>query len=256
MLTYEQRRAFEEDGLVALPGAIRWADALRMADRIRGFLAAESATSSIQEDDLLTERPGGFQPLARSGVFESIGVSAIPAALDELFGVGRWERPPRWGHPLVTFKASEKPWHVPTDGWHIHLRSAEKGLPPRTNIFVVLNNLRRRGGGTLFLTGSHHLVAEYGEPGAKSKALRKSLGKRHPWLAELWAENPDPTIDRRKRYLDESTIVDGVPMRVVEAVGQPGDAYLMRSDTFHARSPNTLNQPRIMLVGGVSVLPQ
>lgn len=255
MLSQEQRRAFDEDGLVRLSGAIPQDDALRMADRVREFLAAENPTSRTEEQDSsTTEHPEGFQPLVRAGAFESIDVSAIPAALDDLFGPGCWERPPHWGRPLVTYKVSQQPWDVPAEGWHIHLRSTEKGLPATVNIFVVLSNLRPRGGGTLFLTGSHRLIAEFGEPFAKTKALRKSLGKRDPWLAALWGSEPDPAINRRKRYLDDGAVVDGVPMRVVEATGQPGDAYLMRSDTFHARSPNTLDDPRIMLVGGVSVL--
>lgn len=242
MLTDKQRAAFAEDGVVRLPGAVPENDALRMADTIRQFLAGE--------DDLV-EHPGGFQPLKQA--FAAIAESSIPAAFDDLFGSEGWERPRHWGRPLVTNRVSAQPWDVPTDSWHIHHRS-DSGVLQRVNFFVVLSRLRPRGGGTLFLTGSHRLIAQFGDSGARTKALQKALGRRDPWLAELWGSAVQPQSNRQQRYLVDGAVIDGVPMRVVEVSGEPGDTYLMRSDTFHARSPITFDEPRIMLVGGVSVL--
>jgi ectoine hydroxylase-related dioxygenase (phytanoyl-CoA dioxygenase family) len=217
-----------------------------MAEQIREFLAAEN---------LNDEHPSGFQPLKWAGAFAAIGESSIPIALDDLFGTEGWERPRYWGQPLVTNRVSRQPWDVSTDSWHIHRRS-DTGALHRINFFVVLSRLRPQGGGTLMLTGSHRLIGQFGDAGAKSKALRRSLGKRHPWLADLWGPAPQTQPNRRKRYLMDGVVIDGIPMRVVEVTGEPGDAYLMRTDTFHARSPNTFNEPRIMLAGGISVQAQ
>jgi ectoine hydroxylase-related dioxygenase (phytanoyl-CoA dioxygenase family) len=45
----------------------------------------------------------------------------------------------------------------------------------------------------------------------------------------------------------DGTVVDGVPLRVVELTGEPGDVVLMHSDCFHAAAPNRLAEPRMML---------
>lgn len=247
MLTDAQRGAFAADGVVRLSGPVRRQDASRMADTIRKFLAGT--------DDNV-EHPGGFQPLKAAGAFAAVGESAIPAALDDLLGNSGWVRPRNWGQPLVTNRVSERQtWDVPTDSWHIHQRSDSATLL-RINVFIVLNRLRPQGGGTLILTGSHRLIAKFAAPGAKTKALRSALGPRDPWLADLWTPTVEPRPDRRRRYLVDGAVIDGVPMRVVEVTGEPGDAYLMRSDTFHARSPNVRDEPRIMLVSGVSVRAQ
>ena len=89
----------------------------------------------------------------------------------------------------------------------------------------------------MFLTGSHRLISQFGEHGAKTSALKRSLAERDRWLAELWAAQAGPATDRRKRFLDDGAVIGGVPIRVVEVAGEPGDAYLMRSDTFHAAGP-------------------
>lgn len=47
--------------------------------------------------------------------------------------------------------------------------------------------------------------------------------------------------------MNDGTIIDGVPLRVVELTGEPGDVILMHSDCFHAVAPNRLTEPRMML---------
>ena len=55
--------------------------------------------------------------------------------------------------------------------------------------------------------------------------------------------------DRIQHYMNDGTVVDGVPLRVVELTGQPGDVILMHCDCFHAAAPNRLTEPRMMLTG-------
>jgi hypothetical protein len=54
----------------------------------------------------------------------------------------------------------------------------------------------------------------------------------------------------RPELPESTTITDAgkrvrVPLRVVEVTGEPGDAYVIRSDTFHAAAPNA----RVVVVG-------
>ena len=66
------------------------------------------------------------------------------------------------------------------------------------------------------------------------------------------AVEPDDDGDRIQRYMNDGTIIDGVPLRVVELTGEPGDVIVMHSDTFHAAAPNRLTEPRMMLTEMIS----
>lgn len=114
-----------------------------------------------------------------------------------------------------------------------------------------LYHVRPRGGGTLVLTGSHRLVAPYLSLGETFRLDRvRTLLAAHPWLRGLW--KPGDGGDRIQRYMNDGTIIDGVPLRVVELTGEPGEVILMHSDTFHAAAPNRLTEPRTMLTEMVS----
>jgi hypothetical protein len=69
----------------------------------------------------------------------------------------------------------------------------------------------------------------------------------HPWLCGLW--KPGDGGDRAQRYMNDGTIIDGVPLRVVELTGEPGEVILLHCDCVHAAAPNRLTEPRMMLTG-------
>jgi hypothetical protein len=87
---------------------------------------------------------------------------------------------------------------------------------------------------------------------ARLDPVRTSLAA-HPWLRGLWKPGDDG--DRIQRYMNDGTIIDGVPLRVIELTGEPGDVILMHSDTFHAAAPNRLTEPRMMLTEIISPQP-
>ena len=144
-------------------------------------------------------------------------------------------------------------WNVPSNAWHFDYTPLQN--PPglrAVQVFALLSDVQPQGGGTVVLSGSHHLVARYvdrtkQEP--KPRLVRSDLSARHPWLAELWnhhhAEHDRPG-SRASRLLNDPTTVDGVELCVNEITGTPGDVYLMNSDCFHAIAPNARTIPRIM----------
>ena len=114
--------------------------------------------------------------------------------------------------------------------------------------FAFLNQVRPRGGGTLVLTGSHRLAASYLGCGEAFRMARvRASVAAHPWLRGLW--EPVDGGDRIQRYMNDGTVVDGIPLGVVELTGEPGDVILMHCDCFHAAAPNRLTEPRMMLTG-------
>jgi hypothetical protein len=253
MLTGQQRQALADDGLMKIPQAIPADVALTMAARIGGYLTTEKSVSRNASQAWLAERPAGLRPLTKAGVFDAAAADSVESALAELYGPGRYPRPTNGGRAAVTYKVSDAPWDVPTAGWHVDSWPGPQGEDPAgVTVFTVLAPLRPGGGGTLVLAGSYRLLRAHPPASMAGKhrlpAVRRELGERHPWLAELWGSAQGSSVDRRQRYLDEGAVLDGVPLRVVEVTGEPGDAFVMRHDTFHTLAPNSLDQPRMMLI--------
>lgn len=246
MLTADQHDEFRATGLLRLEGALPQAAAEAMRGRLWEFLASRHAIQRDERSTWTVEKPTGFQPVTHSGAFRAVGGDPLCAALDALFGAGQWARPRWWGRPLVTFPGSG-PWELPAREWHFDFMPASAGQRP-VQFFAFLSQVRPRGGGTLALAGSHRLVAPYLGLGEafRMPRVRASLAA-HPWLRGLW--EPGEGGDRIQRYMNDGTVIDGVPLRVAELTGEPGDVILMHCDCFHAAAPNRLAEPRMMLTG-------
>ena len=249
MLTTDQRDEFRTTGLLSLEEAFPRATAEAMCNRLWEFLASRDAIHRDEPSTWTVEYPAGFQPVTHSGAFRAVGGGPLCAALDALLGAGQWARPRWWGRPLVTFP-QDGMWELPTRAWHFDCMPASPGQRP-VQFFAFLNQVLPRGGGTLVLAGSHRLVAPYLRLGEAFRLdrVRSSLAT-HPWLHGLW--KPGEGGDRMQRYMNDGTVIDGVPLRVVELTGEPGDVVLMHSDCFHAAAPNRLTGPRMMLTGMVA----
>jgi ectoine hydroxylase-related dioxygenase (phytanoyl-CoA dioxygenase family) len=184
-------------------------------------------------------------------VFAGIGSAATVAAVDDVLGAGRWTRPKHWGQFLVSFPERGRRWVLPAAVWHSDAAYTEP-LEPLSGVMVFsfLNRVERGGGGTLVLAGSHRLVARFaaGRPSAgreRGAASRKAFYRSHPWLADLVRAGDDPT--RNDRFTEEAD-VDGLPARVVELTGEPGDVVITHPLMAHCVSPNCARQPRFMRV--------
>lgn len=256
MLSASQYDEFERTGLLRLPGAIP--DVAAMCARIWDYLLEERGISRADPATWPADgRMSGLQGVGRHGELDPIGSSVLRAALDDLLGKGRWLEPRTWGRLLLTFPNRESiEWDVPLGAWHNDFMpfQAEAGLRA-VQLFALLNEVRPQGGGTLVLRGSHRLVAKHADPagdGPHPRELRRDLGSAHPWLRELWRGASDSVRDRTQRFMAEDTVLDDVPLRVVELSGSPGDVFLMHCDTFHVAAPNCLDQPRIMATNMIS----
>lgn len=251
MLTQAQGDEFTRTGLIRIPKAAPPADVAYMRARFWEHLQHTYGIREDSQDTWTVERPVQFKQLRRSNHFVKVGAGAIPPALDDLMGAGQWQAPEVWGAgPLVTFPTAEKEWDVPARGWHfdVPFDHTERGRVPAINVFVFVNTVLTRGGGTVILTGSHRLVEKHSatsETLVHSPELKRRLGAAHPWLHDLW--DKESRHDRIRRFMDEGAEIDGIPLRVVELTGEPGDAYLMDTRTLHASAPNVRPTPRMML---------
>jgi ectoine hydroxylase-related dioxygenase (phytanoyl-CoA dioxygenase family) len=171
----------------------------------------------------------------------------VRAALDDL--LGPWCEPADWGQPLVCFPAAQRAWSLPRQGWHFD--GPIDPAPQRSligRVFVILEPLRPTGGATLVATGSHRIAMALADAAGvqqSSGEMRKKLQGLHPWFAELM--HGEGGAERTARYMDRETTVSGVPLRLQEMTGEPGDVWLMHHNALHGGSPNVLDRPRLAL---------
>jgi hypothetical protein len=170
---------------------------------------------------------------------------------DVLLGTG-WTTSNGFGSLLVSFPDAER-WHLPARDamWHIDGRFVAPPEPVTAlRVFAVFGDVPPGGGGTLLVEGSHRMVARFvaGHPnvgGQRARDLRAACHTSNAWLRDLTLGNPvDPS--REQRFMHETSLVDGIPARVIEACGRPGDVFVCHPWTIHCRPPNAATQPRFL----------
>jgi ectoine hydroxylase-related dioxygenase (phytanoyl-CoA dioxygenase family) len=226
---------YAHEGAVRLPGAIPLRDVEAMRAAIERKLAAHPQR---------TARPSKLS--SRTGEFDAMASPAVRAVFDAL--LGEWEEPDHWGLPLVSFHTGEAAWDVPRNHWHIDLGAPRDGPTRLARLFAFLAPSRPGGGGTGYVAGSHRLIeALFEETGhaLPSAQARQRLEARSPWFAAL--SSRQDRGERIHRFMTEGSELDGVPVRVCEMLGEPGDIIVMHPLMLHAPMPNVLGTPRMML---------
>jgi hypothetical protein len=245
VLTAEQLRAFHDDGFVALSGAVATADVDRMRERIWRRLEHKGAVRN-DPSTWRAEQTFGLRT-ARRGDPDPHDSSVFTGALDDVFGAGVWRAPAHWGQVLVTFPMGA-PWDLPHRPWHLDHRYDQ---PPDiiwgANVFLFVDVVEPRGGGTLVVRGSPQHVRRFTQavrPAVRTqKQWRTGFDASIPWFRAL--SDPNDRERRVDRFLSV-TDLDGVPTQVVELTGQPGDVVLCHPWLVHNGGPNANTRPRMM----------
>lgn len=241
---------FENTGILRLPGAFSLSDAQQMQHRLWEQLTAKHGIQPQEPATWTVSQPTGFQSLTRSGAFASFAAPKLLEAIDTILGP-LWERPDHWGTPLITFpKPAGMAWSLPGRLWHLDFPARRtNNTLPGLRAFAILAPVAPCNGATLVLEGSHRLIErliDSGEAGeGNSSAIRQKLARKHRWLRTLWSDDDSP--DRIPAYMTEGIELEGIPLKVAELTGQPGEAILMHPWTFHTASPNCGATPRMIL---------
>ena len=244
-LTPADIERFERDGYVVVRQAFSPADGLAMERR---WWSELEDTHGIRPDDRSSWRqiPGDLKAAKRDPVQASILTERVRGVFDDLLGEGAWSPPRDWGRTIVTFP-EPGPWEVPARFWHWD-NPCELHLDYPTALFVVsfIGSVAPRGGGTLILSGSPRLLLQRHDPAAGPWDWDR-FHRSHPWLMALTGRAPSPA-DRTAAFMDGETIVDGVPLRVVELTGEPGDMVFCHPVMVHCRAQNRGARPRFMRI--------
>jgi len=255
------------------------------AEKVQDFLWDKLAERGVLRDDRTTwKTPMEFIAENYNGSpFDECATPRLADAITDLVGDGRWIAQHEigwWGWWPINFAiGADQVWDVPADEWHFdspdngtHVTSPHQGML----VICLFSELEPRGGGTLILEGSHHVVARFFEktPGlTQREAINQCLGS-HPYLRALTGRDGDgenlPGVDtsnkrnanawelqrpenaprstpRIEQFMNQTwTDEDGTELRVVEITGSPGDVFLGHPFLFHSPSFNHAGRPRFM----------
>ena len=251
-LSEEQHAAFADRGWVRLREAFPRLAALRMQERmwaeLRDVVGIEQDRRDTWHQPRASLRGAKRDPLQRE-----IASDVLLAAIDALVRPMAWRTPSNWGVVLITFPdRSTAEWTVPTSGWHYDFDLLESATAPRgLQVFTFCSSVGPRGGGTLVVEGSHRLLGRFAtslsddERGLDHQTLRRRLLRHDPWLRALTGRGPQPA-DRVTHFLGAPHDAGGIPLRVVELTGEPGDAILCHPLLLHVAARNVAREPRFM----------
>jgi hypothetical protein len=251
-LTSADIQRFERDGYVVVRQAFSSADALAME---RQWWQELQDAHGIRRDDRSSwhQLRGDLKAAKRDPAQAAILTGRVRGVLDDLLGSDAWSPPRDWGRPLITFPEPGT-WAVPAGLWHWD-NPGELHLDHPKALFVVsfIGPVAPAGGGTLILSGSPRLLIEQerripaGQRRGSIARARERFHRSHPWLMALTGQAPSPA-DRTAAFMDRETIVDGVPLRVVELTGEPGDMVFCHPVMVHCVAPNRGTRPRFMRI--------
>lgn len=249
---------FTETGIVKLQGVFSSAEADRMREVVWRDLYH---TDGVRREDPSTwQRRTPLRKLARAKrdpSFHAILGERLRVFADTLLGAG-WTADRGFGQLLVSFPDTKR-WHLPgRDGfWHSDLggRGSADDPLPSIRLFAVFGDVPPGGGGTLLVSGSDRMIIRYvrAHPDVE-RTLKADVAWNRDiaWLAELTLaelgneRSDEQDEERRRRFMDTVTDVDGIPGQVIEACGQPGDVYVCAPWTIHCKPPNASKNPRFL----------
>jgi len=240
------RSSFDELGYVQLAGVFSEEPAAGMREVAWQELAARQGVLEHDRATWTVPEPRHWKRTKTVGARLMIG-PAVSSALDELLGAETWSLPDHWA-VLVTFPTPGE-WRLPHWLWHIDGHPSAEPIS-EVKLFAFLGSVGPKGGGTLIIPRSHRMLATYmssapAEVVADPMRLRPRFMSHAPWLKALSAPS-DVDAERNARFMEADGEVDGIPARVVELTGEPGDVVLCHPMLFHCVAPNTADRPRFM----------
>lgn len=262
-LTPEQRDLFLADGAVRVPNAIPEESVEAMAAPIWAALARQLGAVRDRPDTWSPNGQPQLKEMARAGVFAAAMSPGVHTLLDDFFG-GSWRLTASYEpRPLgIVFPTPQRRWNVPTRHWHLdRVESvptrpagvADRPWPGCVRLFTYLGAVPPSGGGTFYVCGSHravNLLAAEMRPAREriaSAKLVEKLKARSAWIAELCSKGKEGE-GRVRRFMHEGADFLGIPLRVAEMTGQPGDVILWHPNLLHtAPSSNNGGTPRLVL---------
>ncbi len=250
--------AFERDGFVVVAGAVAPGDVARMREALLATLDARGLLDERLVELVGARRPGpgseaDLWEVGRLPAFEPL-TGALVRAADGVFGPGVWAPMPgqHGGLAAPNFPLPGQ-WRVPHEAWHVDEPTGADARSWGLLGFALLDGVEPGGGATVVVAGSHRrLLALAAEPERSARGgllttdeALAALTATDAWFADLL--RPGDPAERQRRFVDEGHVSAGVPVRVVELTGAPGDLVLMDPRCLHTVSANVSARPRLSM---------
>jgi len=240
----EHKRTLEDRGLIKLEGFVPKAQVTLARDLICDvaeeyglYSAGQWRQSASRFSDAKPFR-AAINALNHADHFPDLVSEDVMQLARDLQGEAVTPLPP--GQQILFTLPSTALWSVPNDIWHVDIPRLGKLGVPGLQVFILLDDVDPKGGGTLVLSGSHRLLNT--SRVMRSKELKRAL-RTEPYFQMLFNNERAP-IDRLE---DTVGLVDGVNLEVVELTGASGDVYVMDLRTLHTPAPNSRKTARLMM---------
>ena len=257
VLSQEEIDSFEALGYLHVPEAFPREAALRMQDfmwdqlkRRHGFERDNPSTWAMKKWHPALWTALKLNRTRDHPVYKAIGSDRLMGAYGDLLGNELASYKQSWGPFRVVFpEQTETPWQVGYD-WDLSgmIRSDLNRL---LGVYTFYSSVAHQGGGDLVVEGSHRLVMSFYDRMTphdlkQSKQVHKNrFLESHPYFLEL-SGKVNGKGDRTRRFMEENTVIDDVPVRVVELTGEPGDAIFYHPALLRGASPNLSEVPRFV----------
>jgi ectoine hydroxylase-related dioxygenase (phytanoyl-CoA dioxygenase family) len=257
VLTAEQRREFDERGIVKLPGAVDPRVAAGLRDEVLALVAARRLVPESPANGFAVT-PSRTASVANAHGFEEIWAAAVISSIDDIVGAGAWHVPKHAGQLLaMTYPLRGVTWELPHQSWHLDYRApGAVSRIPGVQLFLCLDRVESHAGATLVAAGTPRLVdairrCEGPDWAGRSADVRQALRRESAWFHELCSRRPGE--DRIARFMSQSTASAGGSLQVVELTGDAGDVWAMHPWMVHDASPNCGTRPRLALTERIRV---
>jgi ectoine hydroxylase-related dioxygenase (phytanoyl-CoA dioxygenase family) len=242
--TEDMLAAFARDGVMKLPGLLP-AEAVEAArDAVRRALAKLDLWNAGGWQLAGKPRPAvALKPARDIGhnhaeVNRLMANPALMAIIARLLGNRPLDRTIHAKSQVLCSLPNAETWRMPAS-LHTDLPRLPGGQSPGVQAFAFLEPVAPRGGGTVVVAGSHRLLDDRG-----------ALRPREAWRA-LRDEPFFRRLAREPQFAAGEPLPDGwcggVPLKVLELTGEPGDVWITDLRVLHAAAPNASDRPRVMV---------
>ena len=257
ILSREEVEQFEELGYLKLPGAFPRETAQQIHDfmwseleRLHGFHKSDPTT--WQKEGWNRDHPPTSWTKLRLNrskdheVYDGLASPRMKAAIEELAGGHASSLSQSWGAFTPCFPSLDR-----TTAWDLGHRWGCYGDPSRTwmmGVRTFFTDVVPQGGGLPVVEGSHRLVRTYFDSLPSSERLVAGQAhidhfyQQHAYFRELVGHEAQ-VADRVPYFMKQTTNVEGVPLRVVELTGEPGDAVFYNRSLICGRGRNMTDEP-------------
>lgn len=231
-LTAAQKRELEIRGVVRLDGmlpaepvrAVREAVLQRLRERkLWPGEVRRDAMPQWPEPGVTTKVIGKHHPELEA----LFGLPQITVPIEDLFAGAAIDRAMFSRPQLLVTLPNVAEWTAANSGWHADLPRLASGDRPGVQLFVLLDDVSPKGGGTLVVSGSHLLFND-----GRFIRAKDLTGLLEGISFFDWVRSGDRP--------------EGDELEVVEMTGVAGDAWLMDLRLLHSAAPNASPKPRMM----------